>query len=293
MKKILLILSVFIVLSCKGNDEKIVDSLAINSTTKQQNKLKRYDVKSGIVKYKITISGGVLGGTVSGNGTENLYFKDWGAVELVEENSTQTTKMKIFGKENINTTNTHTIKKLDNGESYHVDFDSKTIYLRRDLAMDLMIQTSSDAGKTGKSMLESIGGKKIGNELIKGYNCEIWDVNGAKQWMYKGVVLRLEITVMGIKTVREAVTADFNTMISDYQLKLPNFPIKKEEGFLNNEEFDQEMATQNVKLEQLSKMSYSEWKNISKQDEEMQNMSEEELRQAYNMMQKMIKARLK
>ena len=53
-----------------------------------------------------------------GSGTENLYFKDWGALELKETTSEQTTTMKFFGTEKVETTSTHVINKLDNGESY-------------------------------------------------------------------------------------------------------------------------------------------------------------------------------
>ena len=78
MKKISILLSLAVALvSCSGNS---------------QNQLKRYQVKSGIVEYTTTISGKVLGGKIAGSGTENLYFKNWGAVELKEEESFGTRK---------------------------------------------------------------------------------------------------------------------------------------------------------------------------------------------------------
>ena len=160
-----LFLSLFIT-SCKGKEKNTADSLSVQSEN-QDKKLKRYNVKSGIVTYKITISGKVLGSTITGSGTENLYFKNWGAIELVEEKSTKTTKMKLFGKRKTETTNTHTMNKLDNGESYHVDFEHKVIHLRRDMAMDLssMFHPESDAGEVGKNMVEGVGGKIIGTEV--------------------------------------------------------------------------------------------------------------------------------
>ncbi len=293
MKKLIIILSLLIVtISCKGNENK--DSLDV--TDKQENKLKRYEVKSGIVKYTSTISGKVMGSVITGSGTESLYFKDWGAVELVEEKSSQTTNTKFFGKKNTETTNTHTISKLDNGESYHVDFDKKQIFLRRDMAMDMTkaFHPNADAGDVGKNMLESMGGKIIGNEKFLGYDCEIWDVMGAKQWMYKGVVLKLEMTLMGITTVKIATSAKFNISVSDKYFKLPDYPIQKEEGFMNNEEFEDDMGDMDANMDKISKMSFEEWKKMAladKEDEEMQNMSEKELRQTYDMIQKMVKMR--
>ncbi len=291
MKKLnLLILLLALTISCKGNENK--DSLTV--TDKQENKLKRYEVKSGIVQYTSTISGKVLGSVIKGSGSESLFFRDWGAVELVEEQSNQTTNTKIFGKKSTETTNTHTMSKLDNGESYHVDFDEKQIYLRRDMAMDMtkIFHPNADAGDVGKNMLESVGGKKTGNEKVLGYDCEIWDISGAKQWMYKGVVLRLKMTLMGITTVKEATSAKFNVSIADKHFKLPNYTIQKEEGFMDNEAFEEDMEDMDAKMDEMSKMSFSEWKKLAQEnDPEMKQMSDEELKQTYDMMQKMIKMR--
>ena len=47
-------------------------------------------------------------------------------------------------------------------------------------------------------------------------------------------------------------------------------------------------------MEMLSKLSFEQWKKMAladESDEEMQNMSEEELRQTYDMIQKMVKMR--
>ncbi len=289
MKKVIFLLSFLIVFTaCKGNENK---SNSKNEAS-QEVKLKRYKVKSGIVEYKTSISGSVMGGTVTGSGTQNLYFKDWGALELQKENSTQTTIVKMFGNENKQTTKTNTISKLDNGESYQVDMDKKQIFLRRDPMMDLFKQTNSDVGDAGKKMLESMGGKKIGDEKFMGYNCEVWDIMGGKQWLYKGVMLKLEMTMMGITTITEATSAKFDVNVSDKYFELPDFPIVKEEGYRNNEEFKEDMKEMDRNMEKISKMSYEEWKEMAiAEDEEMKGMSEEELRQTYDMMQKMIKMR--
>ncbi|WP_111707210.1 hypothetical protein [Lutibacter citreus] len=295
MKKLSLILALFIVtISCKGNENKSVDSLSI-STEKQEPKLKRYEVKSGIINYKSTIQGKVMGSTITGTGSESLSFKDWGNIELVEEKSTTTTITNIFGKKNTDVATTHKISKLNNGESYHVDFDKKQIFMRRDMAME-MTKTfaGGDVNKTGKAMLEGMGGKIIGNEKFLGYDCEIWDVLGAKQWMYQGVVLKLEMTTMGITTIKEATSAKFNVNVSDSNFKLPDFPITKEEGFMDNEEYEDDMEDIDANMEMLSNLSFEEWKKMAlddNEDEEMQNMSEEELHQTYDMIQKMVKMR--
>ena len=278
MKKLNIILVVLVVLaSCNGNS---------------QNKLKRYDVKSAIIQYSTTTSGKTFGSTIKGSGTESLYFKDWGAVELVEEQSTQTTVTKLFGKGKTTTTTTHTVKKLDSGESYLADFDKKIIYLTRDMAMDAMMQSNTDAGEAGKSMLESMGGEKVGNEDFMGYNCEVWSVPGGKQWMHKGVVLKLQMKILGITTVKKATSVKMNVSVPDTNFKLPNFPIQKMEGYRSNDEYNDDMEEMDANMDKIQNLSFEEWKKIAvKNDEEMRGMSDKELRQTYDMIQKMIKMR--
>ncbi len=208
----------------------IIFSLAIVavSCNSQQNKaLKRYDVKSGIVEYTTTISGKMMGSTVSGEGSENLFFKDFGAIELKEEESSQTTTTNIFGRGQTETESTHTMNKLDRGESYFVDFDKKQIHAGRDIAMDMTkaYYPDADAGEMGESMLESMGGEKTGSEKFLGYTCEVWEFTGGKQLLYKGVLLKFEMTVLGMTTTIQAKKADFNVSVPEKSFKLPDFPM--------------------------------------------------------------------
>lgn len=278
MKKISILLSIIVAfVSCNGNS---------------QNQLKRYEVKSGIVKYTTTISGKVLGGKIAGSGTESLYFKNWGVLELKEQESKQTTTMKFFGKEKVETSSSHTMSKLDNGESYVADFKTKTITASRDVSMDMMKQSNKDAGEAGMNMLEAMGGKKVGDGSVLGYSCEIWDVMGAQNWIYKGVMLKMEVTMLGIKTVTEATSAKFDVSVADANFELPDFPIQKMEGFMNNDEFNNELNEMDANMENIQKLSFEEWKKMAtKNDPEMKEMSDEELRQTYDMIQKMIKMR--
>lgn len=256
-----------------------------------QNKLKRYNVKSGIVKYTTTISGKMLGGTITGSGTESLFFKDYGAVELKEAQSTKTTTMKFFGRKKVETAKEHTMNKLDNGKNYLVDFKTKTITENTDPAMEMMKQTNTDAGEAGKSMLESMGGKKVGNETYKDHNCEVWEFPGGKQWIYKGVMLKLDMKVLGIRTVTEATSIKFNASVPSSNFKLPDFPIQKAEGFMGNSQFNSGLNMQGTQegMEQVSKLSFEEWKKLAIKDPEMQGKSDKELHQIYEMIKKMAK----
>lgn len=277
MKKLSIILSLAIALiSCKGNS---------------QNTLKRYDIKSGIVEYKTTITGKVMGSKISGSGEENLYFKDYGAIELKEATSTQTSVMKFFGKEKTETTTSHTMSKIEDDKTYIVDFENELITSAGNIGMAIM-QDNGDAQQTGKDMMIAMGGEKIGDEAFMGYNCEVWSLMGAKQWLHKGVMLKLEANTLGIKTLTEAVSVKFDVAVPDDKFKLPNFKIQESEIQFDSSEYEEGMEGMDAEMDKIAKMSYEEWKkNAMKNDEEMSQMSEEELRQTYDMIQKMIKLR--
>ena len=296
MKKLNLLLLIIIVLtSCNSNSQ---NKTGKNSSS--NNKLKRYDVKSGIVHYKTTTSGKVMGGTVKGSGTESLYFKDWGAIELKETKSKQTTNVNVFGMKQTQTDETHTMDKLDNGKSYSVDFKDKVIYEGDDMAMTMMKQSGTDAGKAGKDMLKSMGGKKTGNEKVLGYNCEVWTVPGGKEWLYKGVVLKIDMNVMGVRTIQEATDAKFNISVPDSKFKLPDFPVKKMNEMMNgrqmNGDMDNDVPDDVMKqreeeyMKQMQNMSFEDWKKmVQEEDPDVKNMSDKELRQQYDMMKQMMK----
>ncbi len=285
-KSSLLILLCATLVSCNGNSQK---------------ELKRYQIKSGIVNYESTITGKVLGSTMSGSGTEIIYFKDWGAIELKDEKSTQNTQTKIFGQKKEETKETHIVNKLDNGEWFTVDFENKEIIAKRSLPIDMIVafHPNADAGDAGKDMIKGLNGKIIGEEDYLGYKCEIWEAMGVKQWVYKHFTLKIESTVMGITTSKKATSIQFDINVLDKHFKLPDFPIKKTENFFSNEGFededmDMELERIDEDMDKLSKLSFEEWKKMAlndKEDEEMQNMSEEELREMYDMVQKMVKMR--
>jgi hypothetical protein len=277
MKKLSIVLSLAIVLvSCSGNS---------------QNKLKRYNVESGIVEYSISTTGKMLGSKISGKGTKHLYFKNYGIVELQEEESSQTSVMKFFGKEKKETTTTHTMSKIQNGKNYIVDFENEQITVGAIPGMEL-IEEGKDAAQTGKEMLIAMGGEKIGDESFKGYNCEVWTVLGGKQWIYKGVMLKMEMNTLGIQTMQEAVNVDFNVSVADDKFELPNFTVQESETILNSSEYKEGMEDMDAGMDKVANMSYEEWKKAAvANDEEMKAMSDEELRQTYDMIQQVIKMR--
>lgn len=282
MKKLSILLALFIaVTSCRGNE----------SNSQDQEQFKRYKVKSGIVEYKTTIAGKVMGSKISGSGVQYLYFKNYGALELNEEISSQTSVMKFFGKEKKETTKSHTMNKIENGKNYSVDFDNEIITGGNIPGMMLMDE-GKDAEDTGKEMLIAMGGEKIGDESFMGYNCEVWTVMGAKQWLHKGVLLKMEMSTLGISTITEAVAVEFDVSVPDSKFELPNFTIEQAPEMVNTSELNEGLEGMDGEMDKIANMSFEDWKkNAQANDEEMRNMSDEELRQTYNMIQKMIKMR--
>ena len=178
---------------------------------------KRYDVKSGIVTYKIEGGGSMLGVSTKTTGTQKLYFKDYGNVEVRIIDETSNTMGQV--------SKTHAISKLDHGTAYSVDEESKRI-IKQDIALlRQQDKKQADMLTMGKDMMEKMGGKKIGTGKVLGYPCEIWTILGSKVWMYKGVPLKTEADIMGFKHTEVATSAKFNVHVPEKYFQLPNYPV--------------------------------------------------------------------
>ncbi len=293
--KIQFLLSFFFLIfltQCKNNtsNDENRQTIANNLSPESETTLKRYDLKSGIVKYKTNISGKVMGSTIKGSGTEELYFKNWGAVELKKRDEKKVTHINIFGQKKTEVDEEHTINKLDNGKSYNVDVKNKVIYVTRDPAMEMMKTfNNGNVVNPGEEMLKSMGGKKVGTEKILGYNCEVWEIPGGKQWIYKGLPLKLQMTVMGITTTNEATQAKFNTSVPDKYFKLPDYPVQQMDSYQNDDEYAADQKEMKANAAKLKKMSYQDYKQMLQQNDPQsyKNMSEEEMKMSYKMMKKM------
>jgi len=178
--------------------------------------VKRYEVKSGIIEYTITHSGNMMGMSMNGKGTAKTSFKEWGNIELHTEKSESVT-MGMKEREQVMT-------KIDNGKVFVVDFNKKVIY---EYTPELLANSEhKDLVKTGKKMLTAMGGKKIGQEEFMGYECEVWSMMHVKIWLHKGIMLKSEADMMGIKHTTVASKVNLDVPVSDKDLTLPDFPIK-------------------------------------------------------------------
>ena len=169
---------------------------------------KRYDVKSGIVKFKT--SG-------SADGTETLYFEDHGKREARYTE----TSVSFFG---INQT-TQTVNIIDGEWSY--SYDPKT---RKGSRVDYKKQIeqmtngqAKDMKNFSKDVLKAMDAKKIGTEKVLNKKADVYLVEnmGYKIWLYKGVPLKVEVNFMGFNFNMEAVSFEENVRIDAAMLKVP------------------------------------------------------------------------
>ncbi|WP_461630440.1 hypothetical protein [Labilibaculum euxinus] len=189
----------------------------------QSKDIKRYNVESGIVHYETSISGPY----VNGSGTEDLYFKKWGALEMSFEDKSETlTMINANGIEESTTTNARNAYKIDNEKIYVVDYAASIIFTKEDPLIDYMRQNNLDALEAGRETMISMGGVQLDNEKILGYDCEVWDLLGVKQWIYKGITLKAVSHMAGITIIEEATSIKFDVSVADSYFELPNFPHK-------------------------------------------------------------------
>jgi hypothetical protein len=182
----------------------------------------RYDVKSAIVEYAIVGSGDVMGTKATLTGTNKLYFKDFGKVELTDE--------KIVQEVEGDSEEEHTVTKIIGNKILNVDFNERVIYQQ-----ELIFEDAENAFLNLKNAntLVSLGAKKIGTETILGYKCDIWQLGEDKIWIYNTVPLKFVSKSLGLVQIQEAKLAVFNVDIKDDKFKLPNFPVREVDDVLS------------------------------------------------------------
>jgi len=192
------------------------------------NEMKLYDVKSGKIEYAIKGSGDIMGQKVKSIGKKRVIFDAYGAQNLTEENKID--KQTIMGQSN--TTKTHTMTYMKEGMIYHVDFKSKRIMRMGNMAasMGALLGGGKNMKQSGDAMMKKMGGKKTGTDKVLGYTCDVWKLMGTKQCIYKGIPLRVESNIMGIKNTEVATKADFDISLTKDDFKLPDFPIYDMQG---------------------------------------------------------------
>lgn len=184
---------------------------------------KSYDVKSGIIEYAIVAEKDASSKDYI-KGNSKLYFKNFGATEIVDTTMTQV----LFGEEEKE----RTIVKIDKDNMYTVDFEEETIYSQKLLSDENGINRML----LNKENLLKMGAKSIGTETLLGYKCDVWQLGEDRIWTYNGVSLKQISKSSSGMQLQEAKIANFNIEIKDDKFKLPNFPIKQMDEMIINEE---------------------------------------------------------
>ena len=186
--------------------------------------MKKFEVKSGKIDYEIKGSGNIMGMVqIKTVGKKRVIFDDYGVKDLTEES--KVTKETTMGESKVK--KEHTLKYMNGGIIYSVDFKQKKILRMKNPAMGMMAMMGGGKNmqETGESMMKKMGGKKVGTDTVLGYSCDKWEVMGSKQCMYKGIPLKIEIDVMGMKSVETATKVEFDVSLNNDDFKLPDFPI--------------------------------------------------------------------
>jgi hypothetical protein len=169
-----------------------------------QQKYQHYTIKSGYIEYKVT---------GNSTGIRKMWWDDYGNKSRTESNITTVTK--IFGisnetkEESVNVTkknqfwNANLVDKVYQTGIYDIE-ENLAFYEN---------MTPAEKKAFEKQMLDQYGGSIIGKETIMGYECDIISVMGAKSWVYKGIALKTEASVLGITITETVVKFDQNIAV--------------------------------------------------------------------------------
>ncbi len=202
----------------------VIVVLGLGLSMLHANTMKKYDVKSGKITYELKGNGNIMGmAQIKSTGKKRVIFDNYGVKNLEEK--VEVKKETTMGK--TKTDKTHTLMYMNDAIIYKVDFEHKIInrMKNRGAALAGLFGGGANLKESGEAMMIKMGGKKIGTDKVLGYVCVIWDLMGSKQCMYKGLPLKVEIDVMGMKTTEIATKAEFDMALSKDDFKLPDYPV--------------------------------------------------------------------
>ena len=226
----------------------------------QASNIKVYEIKSGKITYEIKGSSDIMGSKTQTSGKKRLIFSEYGAKRL--EELAKIDKQNILGKKRV--AKSHTMTYVKDGVKYSINFKHKRI----------MRLSGAYAGlaKADKEMMLRAGGKKVGEDKVLGYTCEVWDFGKGeiKKYLYKGLILKTVSNMMGVKNTEVAVKADFDIALTDEDFKMPDFPIYDMQG----------NKLDKTELNEMDKNSAVEAKETRKDMQKMRKISSQAMRDA-------------
>lgn len=179
--------------SDENNNQDSTQNTEENAADENLNPDQKFGVEQGIMEFKMT--------TMGMSSTMEMYWRDYG-----KENATITT-MNMMG---MNTTS-HTI--ITN--NYVYTWDNMT-------GMGTKVQVDMDKNNMqinynnlDKSMMDQYNMVEEGTDDVMGKTCKVYTMNyngvKSKTWVYKGMALKSESTMAGVKTVLEVTKLEEGT----------------------------------------------------------------------------------
>lgn len=186
--------------------------------------LKRYPFKSAIVEYSTSVEGSVMGmGVVKSVGHKSLWIDNYGVneAELKKERS-ETTMMgqnSVEEKENLKIIDKDYIYDINLKEQTGTKMSMKDVAELSKAMSDAYVKNNNPS--TLKEFVEKNGGKWLGQETFLGKSCDVFEFMEIKQWVYKGITLKLEGNIMGMNIKEEAISFVENGPISSEKFAVP------------------------------------------------------------------------
>jgi len=148
-----------------------------------------YPTKSGMIKY--TFEGRT-------NGTETIYFDDYGKLLSVLKTTSTESDLSIFRND--------TLFKIN------IPNNTVTIYADNQTVKSKLISPE---------MIEMLGYEKLSNENIVGVSCITYSGKNGKLWVWNNIVLKSEMEIMDISISSEAVIFKTDIVIPPSKFETP------------------------------------------------------------------------
>ena len=217
----LITLACLFLCACSGNEATQTEANLENASTEPTESspentqesssdgegIRRYGIKSGIIEYKIS---GLQ------NGTEVIYFDNWG----IKEAKYTKTELNIAGV----SSKEDKVVLMDGEWSYDYDaIQKKGTKLKNPLYEMFKNMKEKDLKSLGEKMMKGMGGEKTGEETILGKPCEVWEVKELqmKVWVWENISLKTETNLMERITV-EATKIQENVAIPADKFSAPD-----------------------------------------------------------------------
>jgi len=191
---------------------------------------KVFGVRSAIVNYELNGSKPLTKeSNLSIRGNAALLFDEWGIHKLYKEKYTELTEGPVGSSKVV-----RTLYRNDHGDLYRVNFEKGKIEKSEDKETKEAISNHKNLYLEQRSRIEREG-KWLGYLKIAGVVCHHWQYQGKELCLYRGVPLREEIVISGVKVIKQAISAEFDLNVTEDAFAFPDLRKEARKGFLLQE----------------------------------------------------------